>query len=174
VPSNILDYHPEQRHSWQQDYTVPPVEQGVYITAPNPPGPNSSSGETSDFTSHEGEFSSLSARRQHVQAWLARTNLTSTQIEVANAILTSSWWANEEPEPEVQHNDTLARRGILPVGSSRFRAFLDELNGYKCTFDHDGKPCHHGKGRPERALGNIRHFFRYKPVMCNGNCGDTW
>jgi hypothetical protein len=174
-PSLVYAYPEVPDQHRQQDYTVPHAEPGHYIPAPVPVGQSSSSGETSDLGSQDGtEFSSLSARRQNVQAWLARTKLNAAQIEVANAILTSSWWANEDPEPEVQHNDMLARRGILPVGGSRFRAFLDESNGYKCAFDHDGQPCGHGKGRPERALGNIRRFFRYKPVTCNGSCGDTW
>jgi hypothetical protein len=164
---------PERTQQWQQEYIVPDAPHAHYIP---PPVQSSSSNDNSDPGSQDDrpEFSSLSARRQSVEAWLARTNLSPTQIEVANAILTSSWWAKEDPEPEIQHNDTLARRGILPVGASRFRAFLDESNGYKCAFDHDGKPCNHGKGRQERALGTIRRFFRYKPVMCNGNCGDAW
>lgn len=105
---------------------------------------------------------------------MARTNLLPGQIEVANTILNSTWWANEDPEPEVQFNDPLVQKGLVPVGGSRFRAFLDEDNGYKCTFNHDGQPCNHGKGRLERALGTIRRLFRYKPVLCNGTCGGTW
>ncbi|KAG8814002.1 hypothetical protein FRC17_001338, partial [Serendipita sp. 399] len=119
-------------------------------------------------------FSSVAARRAHVEAWIAKTALTSTQVKIAHTILRSSWWENEDPEPEVRHDDELVKRGLLVgnrVGGSRFRAFLDEENGYKCTFDHDGVPCTHGKGRTERALGTIRGFFRYKPVVCNGGCG---
>lgn len=118
------------------------------------------------------EFSSIAARRAHVLEWMSRTALTPQQSAIAHVILTSKWWELEEPEPEVRHNDDLVKRGLLThIGGSRFRAFLDEENGYRCTFDHDGAPCTHGKGRTERALGTIRGFFRYKPVVCTGGCG---
>ncbi|KAG8815247.1 hypothetical protein FRC19_001167 [Serendipita sp. 401] len=132
------------------------------------------SGSSSGSSSVNPSFSSVAARRAHVEAWISKTTLTPTQVKIAHTILKSAWWENEEPEPEVRHDDELVKRGLLVgnrVGGSRFRAFLDEENGYKCTFDHDGVPCSHGKGRTERALGTIRGFFRYKPVVCNGGCG---
>ena len=121
------------------------------------------------------EFSSLAARRANVLEWMSKTALTSQQQAVAHVILASKWWELEDPEPEVRHNDELVKKGLIAhVGGSRFRAFLDEGNGYRCTFDHDGAPCTHGKGRTERALGTIRGFFRYKPVVCTGGCGSRW
>lgn len=74
-------------------------------------------------------------------------------------------------EPELRANDELVVKGFMSPGGSRFRAFLDEEKAWKCTFDHDGVSCQHGKGRMERALGTIRGFFVYKPVTCGGGCG---
>jgi hypothetical protein len=120
-------------------------------------------------------FSSVAARRATVLEWISKTNLTPSQVQIARTIVSSTWWEKEDPEPELRPDDPLIQSKLIHVvGGSRFKAFLDEENGYKCTFDHDGVPCHHGKGRTERALGTIRGFFRYKPVMCNGSCGSRW
>ncbi|PVG00584.1 hypothetical protein CPB86DRAFT_782418 [Serendipita vermifera] len=129
---------------------------------------NAGSGQGPDASA----FSSVTARRAHVVEWITKTNLTPAQVQIARNIISSKWWEKEDPEPELRPDDPLITSKLIHVvGGSRFKAFLDEENGYKCTFDHDGVPCHHGKGRTERALGTIRGFFRYKPVMCNGSCG---
>jgi len=141
-----------------------------------PPVPSSGGNDSSDGDYQPSFRPSLHTRRTTVADWLHRTapQLTEAQIHIANHILGTRWWETESEEPELRANDELVVGGYISPGGSRFRAFLDEERGWRCTFDHNGAACTHGKGRQERAVGTIRSFFMYKPFPCGTQCGTRW
>ena len=184
------DYiHTQQQQGWSaSQHQVPfmgspqgqhhqrtPSSSSVTVFPPIVPSSSPGYGDYSDSDMPSAQ-PTLSVRYNTALAWFNRTSpqLTPAQIQIAQHILRSSWWEMEVTEPELRSDDILVQRGLINAGGSRFRAFLDEEKGWMCTFDHDGAPCQHGKGRMERALGTVRGFFVYKPVQCGGACGSRW
>lgn len=161
------------QHVQQPQYTPNP---SLSIFPPVVPSSSPPLGDTSDNEAPTTIQPTLSARYSSANSWLTRTSpqLTPAQVQIAQHIISSTWWETERPEPELRANDVLVVKGLIAPGGSRFRAFLDEERGWMCTFNHDGVQCQHGKGRMERALGTIRGFFMYKPVACGGACGLKW
>jgi hypothetical protein len=74
--------------------------------------------------------------------------------QVLSDIFTTSWWRNNEPEPE----------GI-------FTPFIERLNNhkYKCAF------CHTVQSRMDRAVAHCRKHLRHRPFYCDGErCGGGY
>lgn len=177
VPPQYTNTSTRSRGHIQHQHTPSPPSPLAF--APIVPSSGPSGGGENDSSDNElttASQPSVSTRYNTAVSWLNRASaqLTPAQIHIAQYIISSSWWENESAEPELRANDELVVKGLVSPGGSRFRAFLDEERGWKCTFDHDGVTCQHGKGRMERALGTIRGFFVYKPVACSGGCGSRW
>jgi len=77
-----------------------------------------------------------------------------------NHVLTSSWFQNNEREPEDG-----PKRSIL----SPFLQRSEKGNSYKCLFDF----CPKSFDRQDRALGHVRMHLGHRPFQCVGRCGAS-